>query len=453
MSGLGLPSRLSGRVLAVAVLLAGLPAGCGWFEEDEPDAAASPSASASATATAVPTIRKPRKTAATEDVDPRVALAQRTLDRRAAAVRSGDLDAFLRELWTEDPAFVAEQTQYFRNLQQLPLEVFRYTVGLDEWGKGAVDPAIADRAFLPQVELTTRLAGFDDRPVHRLVGFTFVGGGGELLIAADDDADDQLLAGLGTAPWDLVPIEVRRTPRALVVLDRQSRRRADDIVRALSQGLRTVDGAVPADWDGRVVLYAVGSPEVISSLGDIPGGNVAGVGALAFPVLSTPGQRAIASYRVVLNPSMLSAEPLALRRLLTHELSHVALRERDDKVPVWLTEGIAEWVSVQGLRPQQVRISEAVVRRAQRRGADALPASADFNAADSEWNYALSWWAAEWIARNRGSQALWSLLEAMREPRGGTDDAEQERILKREAGVYSRQLAVRAARLIVDTYT
>ena len=62
---------------------------------------------------------------------------------------------------------------------------------------------------------------------------------------------------------------------------------------------------------------------------------------------------------------MLASEPTELARLVRHELTHVALGENDDRVPVWLAEGIAEWVSVQPLPEDQRVVSGAAVAAAQ----------------------------------------------------------------------------------------
>ena len=91
---------------------------------------------------------------------PSLADAQQVLDDRAAAVRDGDLEAFLASLDASDRKLVSRQRRYFTNLQQLPLEEFDYDVLKSEWPDGLKSASWGTRVLLPQVRLATQLAGF-----------------------------------------------------------------------------------------------------------------------------------------------------------------------------------------------------------------------------------------------------------------------------------------------------
>jgi len=67
-------------------------------------------------------------------------------------------------------------------------------------------------------------------------------------------------------------------------------------------------------------------------------------------------------------------------------------RGLDDHVPVWLSEGLAEWVSVQPIPVSQRVISEEALDEA-RSGITAMPGGDGFNGPHSGANYGISWWA------------------------------------------------------------
>jgi hypothetical protein len=133
-------------------------------------------------------------------------------------------------------------------------------------------------------------------------------------------------------------------------------------------------------------------------------------------------------------------------RLVRHELTHVAIGTRDDGVPVWLSEGLAEYVSVRPLPPQDRRIPEAAVVAA-KNGVDDLPDDALFNDVDSEAHYGLSWWAVEYVADAYGKDVPWLMLDAMAQP-----GADPDEVLREQFGTSTHELAEQADRLILQLY-
>jgi hypothetical protein len=119
---------------------------------------------------------------------------------------------------------------------------------------------------------------------------------------------------------------------------------------------------------------------------------------------------------------------------------------RDDAVPVWLSEGLAEYVSVRPLAPEDRRIPQAAVAAAEEGVVD-LPGDATFNDDRSEAHYGLAWWALEYVADAYGEDAPWQLLDAMAEP--GADPTE---VLHDQFGTSTRDLATHADRLILTFY-
>ncbi|MFZ1285617.1 MAG: hypothetical protein WAR57_01105, partial [Candidatus Phosphoribacter sp.] len=137
-----------------------------------------------------------------------------------------------------------------------------------------------------------------------------------------------------------------------------------------------------------------------------------------------PGRPAGAD-RVILRPSGLSRLTTAGRRVvLTHELTHVSLRAQSiHDLPVWLSEGFAEWVAFRDEGLPVRTIAAVLLERVRAQGPPrSLPTEADFAGQDGEAGVAAayqgSWLAAQRIVRERGAQALVALLREL----GGDPD-------------------------------
>ncbi len=91
---------------------------------------------------------------------------------------------------------------------------------------------------------------------------------------------------------------------------------------------------------------------------------------------------------------------------------HVALGSRDDRIPAWLSEGLAEYLSVRTLPPAE-RVISGEALDAARAGLTALPDTATFNETDSLANYGVAWWVCEAIAETYGEQMLWTLVDEL----------------------------------------
>lgn len=374
-------------------------------------------------------------------------LAEDLLAQRAKAVRLGDREAFEATLDVTDDAFAASEVAYFDNLAQLPIAAFSY----------ALDPASVVRrgaGFDAVVEVAVRLKGYDDRPVVRPRRFHFVRDetGTGLLVASRRDRAWEQRNGIAVQPWESGPVTVVERDGVLAIFDRRSRHRADEVMSVVARSRDQVAAIVPYAWSGNVVVYALSDTDALESL-DVPGEDPAVLDAVAFAIpAETPlGEESadgpIASTRFLLHPRMLRTERLPLARLVRHELTHVALGQRDDNAPTWLGEGIAEWVSVQPLVKTDRLISQAAIDAA-RAEPEALPADLDFHGSDQTANYGLSWWACEAIVELRGERMLWRLLDELAPLAPGDQDDQLQQVLQMGNG----QVAREAARRILATY-
>ncbi len=364
----------------------------------------------------------PPAAAAPRDV---VHALDRVLDARARVVRRADAGAFAR-LVGGGRGFRARQETWFGNLTQLPIARLSYDA----------DPGSLVRdgdAYRVTVTESLQLDGYDTAPVTSQGRYRFAPAPrhpGRFVVTGVTEADPQ--------PWDTGPVEVREGHGVLGVFDPDSVGQAPALIASVESGIATVSAEVPYDWSHTVVVYALTDPAFLDGLEDVPGDDPGDLDAVAFP--------AGAGTRFVLNPRMVTSPGRERDRLVRHELTHVAVGTRDDAAPVWLSEGLAEYVSVRPLAPEDRRIPEAAVAAAEA-GAGDLPDDATFNDEDSDAHYGLAWWAVEYVADAYGEDAPWQLLDAMAAP--GPDP---DTVLRGQLGTSTHELARQADRLILSLY-
>jgi len=417
-------ARAGAPVAAALLLLAlsGAGTGCSLLSgDDESPAEPAPSTSSAA---------------APQDV---VAGIQAVLDSRAAAVVHGDSRAFRAGLARDGP-FRREQSTYLANLTQLPLGEFSYSF----------DPAALVRDgedYWVTVDVHMELVGYDDEAVVTRDRYRFASGrDGGFRLASVSDLQWEVEHHVQQQPWESGPITVRQVPGVLGVFDEGSVHAADAIVKSVQQGIVFVDAVVPYDWSRSVVVLALSDTAFLDSIPDLPGSDPETLDAVAFPVPASPDTDKTAATRIVLHPRMLDRSGLARDRLVRHELTHVAVGPHDDRAPVWLSEGLAEYTSVRPMAPEDRDISERAVEAA-RDGFTDLPTDEGFNDADSTVHYAEAWWACEYLASSIDEATLWSLLDQLGKP-----DADRAGILVSSTGLNSRQLARKAGKLLLATY-
>ena len=355
------------------------------------------------------------------------------LDIRARDVRRGDADAFGSTLGGGRD-FRHQQDTWFGDMTQLPIARLGYRA----------EPASVVRdgdAYWVVVKVSLQLAGYDARPVVSIDRYRFAPRRhhpGRLLLTSVTDRSWESDHDVRPQPWDEGPIEVRQGSGVLGIFDARSVGDASALISSVESGIASVSAAVPYDWSRSVIVYALSDPKFLDGLEDVPGDDPGDLDAVAFPVGS--------STRFVLNPAMLDQPGRERDRLVRHELTHVAVGTRDDHAPVWLSEGIAEYVAVRPLAPQQRRIPAAAVTAAEA-GINDLPDDETFNDKDSDAHYGIAWWAVEYIADTYGKDTPWALLDAMAQP-----GADPDVVLEQQLGTTTEDLAHHAERLILSLY-
>lgn len=363
----------------------------------------------------------------------------RLLDQRSRAVREGDQAAFLATL-ADDPGLVESQRQWFDDVAALPVEHFdqsapRRSVRVDRRRASAV------------VSTSLQLAAYDALPVVRDARLHFVREDGQWRVSAVRDPAWERARDADLQPWDLGPVEVVEGHGVLGIFDSGSVGRAGELVEVVERAVDDVSGVLPFDWSRHVVLYALTDTRVLNGLDGLPGDDPEALDAVAFPVPGRRGEPGLAGTRFLLHPRMLEVGPGELARLVRHEITHVAVGGRDDGAPLWLSEGIAEWVSVQPL-PDAARLVSGAALAEARRGPRSLPDDEGFNSGSVGAHYGLSWWACQTIVDMYGAPVLWRLLEAM----SAAAEDRQAEVLRQVVGMDEARLAEEAATRIVATY-
>jgi len=369
------------------------------------------------------------------------------LRRRAAAVRHGDLPAFRSDL-AEDAGLRTAQEAYFDNLAQLPIETFRYSLY----------PASLVRSrgsYWAVVEVSLQLEPYDVVPVRTLDRYRFspTSDGSRLVLSSVTDAEWEAANDVREQPWDVQQVRIIEGGGALGVFDPTSVGAARKLVRSVERGIADVRERVPYDWSTGAIFYALSDLAFLETFDNLPGGDTHALDGVAFTVSagideSTPTTSpVIASTRFALTPSMVGQDGAARNRLVRHELVHVAVADHDDDAPVWLSEGLAEWVSVQALAPQDRRVSEGAITAAEQ-GITRMPGDASFNDDDAEVHYAIGWWTCEYLAATYGETAPWVLLDRLADQ----PELDDRAVVKSLLGLSVDQLARRAAKLMLTTY-
>ena len=194
---------------------------------------------------------------------------------------------------------------------------------------------------------------------------------------------------------------------------------------------------LPVDIEdpGGVVVYVLSDPAFLDSLDGLPVSDPERVDGATIPVPRDADDAGgpVASYRIVLNPNVVDQDEQVLDRLVRHELTHVAVGDHARGVPLWFSEGLAEYVSVRPIAPAERRLQTDALNLAAA-GVSDLPSDEEFAGEHAEGWYAVSWWVCEYIAATFGEDALWTLLEGL------ADGADQQTVISDQLGISTSEL-------------
>ncbi|MDN5745013.1 MAG: hypothetical protein L0H31_07820 [Nocardioidaceae bacterium] len=373
-------------------------------------------------------------------------LLQRTLNQRAVALSKDNVAGFRRTLDRSDSGLIDDEQTYFDNLTQLPIESFRLRLV-----RNSLQPVEGSEDYWAELVVALQLRGYDDAPVRTRDRFLFTpsSNGKRMLISSTSDYRWEGEHPANVLPWDRGTIHVDESAGVLGIFDDSTWPHAEAVIDAASLGrydVRTAMGVAGTPDETGVVVYALQDPTFVRGVASQTIGDPDRADGLtiAMPVDATKDNSPIASYRIFLNPRILTESDAVLARLVRHELTHAVLGPRGRRAPLWLTEGLAEFVSVLPMPASERRLPADALEVG--RSATGLPGEAEFSGSDAKAWYAVSWWVCEYIARAYGQPVLLDLLDEFDE---GTD---QSQVLSEALGISAAELTQRGVALMATTY-
>jgi hypothetical protein len=365
--------------------------------------------------------------------------AQSLLDRRTAAFRGGDLEAFLATVDATETELYGEQRAWFSRVQQLPEHTFELTL--------SVNQGTSDDSLTSYVNQDVQLAGIDEKSVGVVHLVTFERRDGCWLVAADEPD----LLNVALAPWDAPGSYVVHRDGVVLVTDESTEdereRLLDEAVSAWQVERRLLAFVNRRPDDAGVVVLAFTTDEAMKANGfyhqslDLTGG-------VELPIKAGPDD---VDYRVLVAPAMLDVGVASgLPAVLRHEFVHVLLA-RHPLATTWAVEGVAEYyASGEGGGPTAP--IEQLVPAGSSTGGAGIPEE-EFYAdtwAALAGNYAVAWAAMTYLGDEYGKDEPARLVKALHRAKGYYFPKRVERILGERYGLTSDELGARARELIAD---
>lgn len=324
---------------------------------------------------------------------------QHLLAERFAAAEAGNRAGWLHAV--KDKALRREQDDVLARLGAMHAGAFR-VLEVTEVVPPVPAPAGSPVRWDVRATLDYRLAGFDSAPR----AFTV-----EVTLQADPARPDAVAITAWRPhdrpqPWDLDGLVVSRSSAALVLVV-GPRSRVQEVVRRAAVASRRVKAVL-----GRAQPSVWIAPATDADAARLLGRQVADLTEVAAatdgPI--APGEPAGADRIVLIPKAWSSLQPEGRDVVMTHELTHATVRRQTTRdVPLWLSEGLAEFVAYDGVAlPERDLVGPALarVRRAGLPGA--LPSDADFDptAKRLSASYGLSLLAVRSLASREGAPAL-----------------------------------------------
>ncbi len=368
-----------------------------------------PAATAAAPATAVGTGTSrstansgasltPTVDAQTTTVDPDETRHQGLVElvgRRALALRSGDRQAWLETVSDPGSPFGQRQAAVFDRMRLLPITDFgQRGVAIAPALPAARVAAVGADAWVSTVQMAYRLAGYDRVPRTFTASFTVVRTPVGWRLADDSDGVTQ------PQPWDLPSMAVLSSPTTLVI--------GSAPAATLKSYLALGDAAharITGIWGSALpgVLVAPATvDELATQLQRPTSKGLDQVAAITDGPITT-GSPAT-SDRIYLNPQAFDRLTADGRRVVvTHEMTHVTVRGTTTRpVPIWLSEGYADYVGFTGLRlPPRTVAADLLVKVRAGAGPTRLPVQGDF---DPRQGVIAPTYNAAWLAVTRMAQ-------------------------------------------------
>lgn len=306
------------------------------------------------------------------------AAIQALLEKRVAAVREHNENAFIA---TVDPratdTFKSEQRNRYLGLQSVPVQDYALTTTEIDSGDLApglrLDDKYANHTYMPETRETFRLGDYDQRPMRNVFWYTYVERDGEWFFGGMDDARS---IGLDATPniWDEGPVAVQSSTRVLVLSGRGQVERSKAVLAVAETAMTRFDRAWPLDWSGKIPIIIPESADQAARLLRTST-QVSNFSAFTSYTPTRDVDWQASPPRLFAQEENLAAQSVASQvDTIVHELAHAATADlAGPNTPTWMQEGLAEWIRLG--KPTSVSLREGSTKR--------LPASEDFATRDA----------------------------------------------------------------------
>ena len=400
----GRPGRVAAAIAALVVVAAALGAAVGRATAPQDGAAAVPPSTSvpSAPTTSIPPSSpgtSPAADAAAPAADPSWAVGA-LLAERGRAVVGRDRAAWVRTAAPGSPAAAAA-----RWARLAAVRFARWDYDVREVAPAAA-AAGGDRRYAVRARLATRLAEADTASAVTDVTLDVVEREGTWTVLAERPAGER------RAPWDVGEVAVVEGVRTLVVgVGGVGRAELGAVAALADEAVAGVRGIWGPGWDhGAGTRAVIVVPATTADLGALLGRDADRLDQIAAVATVEGAGTGTGAARVWVHRSVMdSLTPLGRLIVLRHELLHVAAgAAATSATPLWLEEGLAEYVGYRG-SGVLVRVVAGDVLPALGSGRlRALPGDEDFDAGGRSLAaaYERAWLACRYVASRWGEKAL-----------------------------------------------
>jgi hypothetical protein len=349
----------------------------------------------------------------------RVQALQLLLDARARAVLDRDRAAWLTTIDPDATVFRRQQSKVFSNLQAVPFAGWSSEfVGTAPGPSAERLRELGGQAWVARVQTGYRLRGYDGASSLAEQFLTMVQRHGRWYLASTSDGDT------APQPWDLGRVRVVTGSRVLV-LGTASTATLEEFAAAGDQAVDRITDVWGRRWSRHAVLIVPRTQKEMGKLLQRPQEGLSQIAAVTTGELAHGDHGVARSDRVVINPDAFHRLGSSGRRVvLAHEMTHVAVRSSTTApVPIWLSEGFADYVGYQDVGLSRRTIAAdvlALVRRGD--GPRDLPNVDDFDPTKTTIApaYSGAWLACRLIADRYGQSALVRLYREIADTPVGT---------------------------------
>ncbi|MGN6523888.1 MAG: hypothetical protein ACTHMZ_11925 [Actinomycetes bacterium] len=356
------------------------------------------------------------------------------LARRSAAAVNGDSAAFVTDVDAGQPDFAARQRTLAAAVGQL-VSASRHVSDHSAaaggpswtWRFGGDVVVLTQSRALARIVESYRLPPWQPEVEQREQWWVLSRRDGRWVVAGDTDPAGRHVSQRDV--WDLAPVTVAATPRVLLVDASTDTPRTPTLLRLAQQAEQRAEKVLPPGvwhWPGAVLVERPRDDRAAAELAgmgtepDRQDGEPDAVSGLAAVTVGRPLQP---QSRVVLVPTTVTAMSASdTVTVLSHELAHVATRPvTRAPVPLWLTEGYADWVALDDAPVAQG--APVALRRGQQGWRPPLQPPADVaftsppSSNDLALTYELSWLSVRGLVQRLGAPSTAGLY---REVAAGT---------------------------------